>query len=41
MRQLYASAKLAAANNVPGADAVVDDLKSLFEGQGVELPPNP
>ncbi|HLG36467.1 MAG TPA: hypothetical protein VI757_16435 [Bacteroidia bacterium] len=41
MRQLYASAKLAAANNVPGADTIVDDLKTLFEGQGVELPPNP
>lgn len=31
MRQLYATAKLAAENNVPGADAVVDDLKTLFD----------
>jgi len=31
MRQLYATAKLAAENNVPGADAVVDDLKPLFD----------
>jgi len=31
MRQFYATAKLAAENNVPGADTVVDDLKSLFD----------
>ena len=41
MRQFYATAKQAAENNVPGADSVVDDLKSLFEGQGTpgEIPP--
>lgn len=33
-RALYNTAKDAAANQVPGSDAVVDDLASLFEAQG-------
>lgn len=37
--ELYATAKRAAANNVPGAQAVVDDLAPLFEGQGPQTPP--
>ncbi len=42
-REFYSSAQKAADNNVAGADAVVDDLKPLFEGQGgiTETPPNP
>src|SRR3972149_6858504 len=41
-RELYRSAKGAAANQVPGSDAVVDDLKTLFEGQGGgDTPPPP
>jgi len=42
-RMLYNTAKDAAANQVPGADAVADDLATLFEGQGVEgdVPPSP
>ncbi|MBI4946654.1 MAG: hypothetical protein HY840_09660 [Bacteroidetes bacterium] len=39
-RMLYNSAKDAAANQVPGADAVVDDLATLFEkGGGAPAPP--
>ncbi len=34
MRGVYDMAKAADDNNVPGARAVVDDLKTLFEGQG-------
>jgi hypothetical protein len=34
LRELYRQSKGAAENQVPGADAVVDDLKGLFEGQG-------
>ena len=44
LRELYRSSKAAAENQVPGADTVVDDLKSLFEGQGDspgEAPPTP
>jgi len=33
-RALYNTSKDAAANQVPGADAVADDLGTLFEGQG-------
>lgn len=33
-RALYNTAQDAAANQVPGADAVADDLGTLFEGQG-------
>ncbi|MBI4946653.1 MAG: hypothetical protein HY840_09655 [Bacteroidetes bacterium] len=33
-RQLYDYSKQAADNQVPGADAVVDDLSPMFEGQG-------
>ena len=33
-RTLYNTAKEAAENQVPGADAMVDDLAKLFEGQG-------
>jgi hypothetical protein len=36
MLELYRMAKAAAANNVPGAQAVVDDLAPLFEGQGTK-----
>jgi hypothetical protein len=32
--EFFASAQRAAENQVPGADAVVDDLKKLFENQG-------
>jgi len=39
LRELYRNAKGAAENQVPGADAVVDDLKTLFEGQGNTTPP--
>ena len=39
MREVYAMAKRAAANNVPGAQAVVDDLAPLFENQGPQAPP--
>ena len=38
-RALYNTAKEAAENQVPGADAVVDDLSKLFEGQGPQNPP--
>ena len=44
MSEFYKYAKQAALNQVPGADAVVDDLKTLFEGQGgvpVDTPPPP
>lgn len=43
MSELYKYSKQAALNQVPGADAVVDDLKTLFEGQGNEgdVPPPP
>ena len=34
LRELYRSSKAAAENQVPGADTVVDDLKTLFEDQG-------
>ena len=40
-RAIYNTAKEAAANQVPGADAVVDDLGTMFEGQGVIPPPPP
>lgn len=33
-RSFYGSAQNAAENNVPGADAVVNDLKAIFEDQG-------
>ena len=40
MRNVYDMAKQADANNVPGAKAVVDDLKTLFENQGPQpVPP--
>ena len=46
LRAFYASAQLAAANQVPGSDAVVDDLKTLFDNEapapgepGVEIQP--
>ena len=38
-RALYNIAKEAAANQVPGSDAVVDDLGTMFEGQGAVTPP--
>jgi hypothetical protein len=42
LRELYRMAQGAAANQVPGSDAVVDDLKTLFEGQGTAgEEPNP
>ena len=42
MREVYATAKRAAANSVPGAQAVVDDLAPLFENQGPQgTPPGP
>ena len=37
--ELYATAKRAAENNVPGAQAVVDDLAPLFANQGPQAPP--
>ena len=37
--EFYGSAQRAAANNMPGTDAIVDDLGQLFEGQGP--PPAP
>jgi len=39
MLEVYRMAKAAAANNVPGAQAVVDDLAPLFEGQGIQDAP--
>lgn len=42
LRELYASAQRGAKNQVPGADSVVDDLKTLFEKQNappIEVPP--
>jgi hypothetical protein len=36
MLGVYKMAKEAADNNVPGAQAVVDDLAPLFEGQGAQ-----
>lgn len=33
---IYNSAQQAAKQGLPGAQAIVDDLKSLFEGQGVK-----
>lgn len=39
MLEVYRMAKAAAANNVPGAQAVVDDLAPLFEGQGIQNTP--
>ena len=42
-RALYNTSKDAAANQVPGADAVADDLAPMFEGQGNQgdTPPIP
>lgn len=40
-REFYASAQRGAENNVPGADAIVDDLGRLFEEQGQEQPVTP
>ena len=40
-RVFYDTAQIAAENNVPGANAIVDDLGTLFEGQGVPHPPTP
>jgi len=34
LRELYRTSKAAAEGQVPGADTVVDDLKTLFGGQG-------
>ena len=34
---IYNSAKQAAKMNVPGTQAIVDDLKKTFEGQGVSV----
>jgi hypothetical protein len=33
-RHIYATAKIGAANNLAGADAIVDDIAPLFEAQG-------
>lgn len=41
MLAVYDMAKQADANNEPGARAVVDDLKTLFEDQGPQTPPPP
>lgn len=42
VRGVYDMAKSADDNNVPGAKAVVDDLKVLYEGQGSQpTPPTP
>ncbi|MBI4947924.1 MAG: hypothetical protein HY840_16155 [Bacteroidetes bacterium] len=39
-RELYRNAKAAAENQVPGADAVVDDLAPMFEkASGADAPP--
>jgi len=38
-REFYDTAQRAAQNNVPGTDAIVDDLGQLFEGQGPQPPP--
>jgi len=35
LRELYASAQRGSKNQVPGADSVVNDLKTLFDKQGV------
>lgn len=42
-REFYGTAQRAAENNVPGSDAIADDLGQLFEGQGdrAEAPVNP
>lgn len=40
MRNLYGTAQLKAANQVPGADTVVDDLKPLFDKENTgDVPP--
>lgn len=40
--EFYGTAQRAAKNNVPGTDAIVDDLGKLFEGQGPQpAPPTP
>lgn len=41
MLGVYDMAKQADANNVPGARAVIDDLKTLFENQGPQTPVTP
>jgi hypothetical protein len=38
-REFYRMAQAAAANQVPGADAVVADLEALFAGQGAQGQP--
>ena len=38
-REFYDTAQRAAANNVPGTDAIVDDLGQLFAGQGPQGQP--
>lgn len=39
MRIFYKYSQQAAANNVPGSDAVVDDLKTLFDKEDAPTPP--
>ena len=39
LREFYASAQRGAENNVPGADAIVDDIAPLFEKQGSQGQP--
>ena len=40
--EFYGTSQRAATNNVPGMDAIVDDLGQLFEGQGPPpAPPTP
>ncbi len=41
MLEFYGTAQRAAQNKVPGADAIVDDLKPLFDKQGPQTPPTP
>jgi hypothetical protein len=43
-REFFAVVERAKQNNVPGADAIFNDLKRLYEGQGEpggETPPTP
>jgi hypothetical protein len=40
-REFYSTAQRAAENNVPGTDAIVDDLGQLFQGQGTPAPETP
>jgi len=39
LQQVFILLKRAKENNVPGADAIYNDLKRLYEEQGPQAPP--